>query len=308
MGATVCTSCIAGTYAMAAFGSCLPCSPGSFQPASKSGSCLPCPPNTYSGTAGATSNATCIPCPVDTPFSLSGSSSRSQCSTPSCAPGFWTPPNAVAACAAPCLPGYYCQGGQLIPCERGTARAEEGGTQPASCLPCGPGRFTQFQASATCLPCDAGYIQPLSGQSLCRACPSETYRAELGGNSTEDCLPCPPSMPFAPPASTSLLACTTPPCPAGLYTAPGSVRSCEDLCPTGSFCPPGSVQECPRGTYNSQRGSVTNADCLHSDIGTANPLKGMQACPICEKGQRMRNTEAPSNYVRPYYYWSDRKH
>lgn len=107
---TACTTCAAGSFAVAGSSACTTCPTGSYAVAAGSSSCDSCLPGTYLGSTGGTSAAQCLLCPVGTYAASSRSESCTACprktnatkpgsfACSDCATGYSTRPNGGTEC------------------------------------------------------------------------------------------------------------------------------------------------------------------------------------------------------------------
>jgi len=91
--------------------------------------------------------------------------------------------------------------------------------------------------------------------------------------------------------------CTT--CCEGYY-CPAASLQCVHKCEPGHYCPPGTKQhsqpDCPKGTYNSEEGSTSEADCKACDPGHYCPNPGMTSVGNkCDAGWYCRGGAWPKN-------------
>lgn len=222
-----------------------------------------------------------------------------------CSAGNYCPVNTVSLTTAnTCPAGYFCTGGNtdfggsLPPraCVAGQACAS-GSSTPSIC---GPGTYSENNASSSCTRCSAGTGHLLTGQTSstsCQSCPAGYYcdgtgapiacpigtaSNETGQTSSGTCTPCSIGSFGDTPATR---VCNL--CPSGTYgsTIGLSSRACTGPCTAGYFCPLGSTlstnQSCSTtGSFYCPAGTPQPLACL-DPLNMTGPL----AVPITNRYQ-----------------------
>ena len=308
-----CQPCTAGSFCTE--GRSTPnalCNPGHFCPQGSSGpEQEPCPPGTYLGTFGGSSASSCLNC-----------TAGGYCQRGSVHP-------------LVCPEGHYCTDNldHPIPCPIGTYNNQTGRTVDTQCTACDPGYYcdTEGKNNVTGL-CDPGYYcvsravssAPRDGPTggLCprggycpqgsfffTACPEGTVNNKTGGQTIDECEPCPAGFYCSGSAQTgasdlcdpgyfcngSAITPTQFATPAGYYTPLGS--SAPIACPAGQYAPNatmGSCLECPDGFVCPEQATVDPTPCLggqycaggsfrvnRCDIGYYSPTIGATNSSTC---------------------------
>jgi hypothetical protein len=238
------------------------CAPGYYCPTRSTGpQQQPCPPGTYRTEPKGQSTQSCAAC-------VAGNYCPSATAVPvDCPQGYYCPTSTVNPEACPkgtfgnitglrmqqdctfCPPGEYCDTlGLLAPrglCDPGYYCLEKA----YSSAPTGP------PTGGLCPP--GGYC--VKGSSYPTACPPGTFNNYSGGRSDLDCSACTPGFYCA----GSSNPFPTGPCDAGYYCPANSSKATEVLAPPGTYTPSGSPNPvpCPVGTYNTQYGQSSCAQC-----------------------------------------------
>ncbi|XP_014845642.1 PREDICTED: uncharacterized protein LOC106919650 isoform X3 [Poecilia mexicana] len=225
----------------------VPCEAGTYSPAPGAARCLACPRGTLCPSSATREPSTCpaghfcpagtvVPqaCPIGTFNNQTGAHSLSACLP--CPSGVYCSLRGASAPHAPCLQGYFCQGGATVPTPESSETFLRNGLCPV-------GHY-----------CPAGSLTPLP-------CPAGSIRNATGGVSMESCFACPAGHY----CSSEGLASPSGPCSAGFY-CPFDFSSTTPyafLCPKGHFCPEGSALAlpCPTGEYQPNPGSENCVPC-----------------------------------------------
>ncbi len=173
-----------------------PCAAGTYAPAGGAAACLQCPQRFLCAAAGGTvSPAPCpaggwcaagsgtpAPCPIGTASNRTGLASAIECAA--CVAGSFCGSPGLTAPSGLCGPGYFCNGGALVP------RPSDGGLTGG---PCSAG-FVCTNGSTSAVPSipSTGYACPagsfcLAGATAPQACPGGSHQPSTGASS---CLPC----------------------------------------------------------------------------------------------------------------------
>ena len=113
------------------------------------------------------------------------------------------------------LAGMYCpaDSSTAFPCPVGTVAASIGGDSLASCIPCGPGTYSDLLGATSgtacvfcpvgtasrvagasslrnCSTCGPGTYGPSTGLASCTPCPAGTHQPNSGATTLEECLRC----------------------------------------------------------------------------------------------------------------------
>ena len=225
----------------------------------------------------------------------------------------------VAQCTR-CGQGTFCDvegaisGANCALCPAGTFSNATGATDIVDCHPCPQGSASAIPGRPSCDACPRGTYQTLHGATACVECPSGTFSSAIGAQSASTCNQCPTSAPNALPGSTHLASCIPDPqvecptghafnataqvclqCPAGVACPGGS--QARQLCAPGHYCPLGTTVQvlCPRGTFNTQFGSVSASACTPCGQGTFSDMEGATtgaSCALCPAGTFSNSTGA----------------
>lgn len=296
----VCTSCLAGTFAVPGDTACQVCGDGNYSLVGAA-ACAPCQAGTYSVLG------VCRPCPVGA-FSNAASTVCTNCSA-----GTFLQGVVCVNCSAGrySLEGFTaCQ--QCLNLPGNASYSGPGGTNSTNCdYVCNSG-FSLVSADGSCSICSAGYWTSL-GTAACQPCtnlpPNATYRG-VGSNETNCpiscnagyypsrtnaslCLPCA--------AGTRMVAGVCVPCPSGGYSGAGSA-SCLP-CLNGNYALGNATActSCPHPSpYTTFIGRGTNAACsfvcnagsyvfnrtlcVPCVAGTYAPSQGRTVCNVCTGG------------------------
>lgn len=297
----VCTSCLAGTYAVAGDTTCSACGIGNFSLAGAS-ACSPCPNGTYAN-AGV-----CVTCPRGA-FSLSASTVCTNCSAGTmlqagvcvnCSAGWYSTEGSTMCYRCVNLPGnasYAGQGGTNstncdYACNSGFSYVPSDG----SCSICAPGNWTS-RSMVSCQPCtnlppNATYSGVGSNESNCPiSCFSGYYLSRYNASL---CLPCAPG--------TRMVAGVCVPCPVGGYSLGGgstclpcsngnyalgnatACTSCPNQSPYTTFIGRGTNAAC---SFVCSAGSFVfnRTTCVPCTAGTYASTPGRTVCSVCTDGK-----------------------
>ena len=225
---TDCSSCSAGSFAVAGATSCSQCPKGTYldTPNGKDLSeCKSAPAGTYTSTDG---SATPQKCPAGTFSSAVGATSISTCGT--------------------CPVGHYCPegSGAPVPCPAGKFTNFTGGTNPNVCESCAPGTYLVTPGGSACTPCAAGTFSTVQGatnSSVCGICPAGGY-CPLGSSAVTLCST---GTYSASVSQGSAIACQA--CPQFTYNLVTGATACLPC------------QFCSLGEYRSGCGGSTEGVC-----------------------------------------------
>lgn len=319
LGATVCTSCPAGTFANATGQplchtcprgtftlwtgalQCEGCPLGTYDDNDEGTRCTPCPRGQFSNTTGATS---CQGCPAGTQWTVElGSRSASEC--------------------APCEPGSYlpgqqaAQGFSCYQCPAGSYSEASGASSDQTCQSCPMGKYSDLLGLGSALLCQSCPAGTYSGDSMatsdavCNECPAGTYSDLLGASNVGMCKNCPAGTFSGTEGAESIQRCIH--CPAGTYSEyEGVVQESECFsCPAGKFssitglnssllcinCPAGTFSlmegmnssfaclKCPVGKFSSAEGAVSEVFCMDCLPGSYADEEGQSLCNLCPEGK-----------------------
>lgn len=283
-----CQSCSSGSYCNTKGASAVtgPCDPGFY---CNSGSTSSRPRNTSEGGGRCTQGFYCP----------SGSSSAVSCD-----PGSYCPDDQMSAVAGDCYNGYYCTSeatsptptdgttgnicsaqyycpaGSSIPtqCDTGLFIPYTGASADTECLPCTPGFYCDGDAVTPLKDCPVGYYCPGGDTSPTYEC-DRGYMCPL--NSAE------PTLCLAGTYQPDSIQGTCLTCDAGFYCNLGAYA--QTLCPKGYYCTSGTTYAyqypCPVGTYNSNIGMSSLADCTDCPGGKYCSTQGAEAYTgLCSAG------------------------
>ena len=306
-GNTATTKCAANEYPNENHDGCLPCPEGASSSAGASACTFKCLAGNYfnKGTCSAcTQNHYCpqgtidpIPCPEGS-FSLTG---QSKCTT--CADGTYWDPNKGSCLNCPA--GSACKNGLETKCPEGTnsgAKASECitcdpgqyfNTSTGKCTLCAKGKYSKGGIVTACSACDPGTIAPETGMAECIKCAAGTYTS---GSTRTTCAACGDKKYSTEVGATSANTCKT--CEAGYFCKNDcakviGTKECNQAqeCPAGHYCPAVSSAgiACPKGTYRSETGGKTKADCSPCPYGTYTNTTGSVMCLSCKDGDFSSN-------------------
>eukprot|EP00767_Chilomastix_cuspidata_P000870 gnl/Chilomastix_cuspidata/1248.p1 GENE.gnl/Chilomastix_cuspidata/1248~~gnl/Chilomastix_cuspidata/1248.p1 ORF type:complete len:6697 (-),score=752.02 gnl/Chilomastix_cuspidata/1248:22-17397(-) len=276
------------------------CEPGSYLAAvggTKQGDCTDCPAGNYCSGGKEGIDGDCEvgyycpvyssspqqePCPAGTYNNLTNAEDSDWCVM--CPEGYYCP----EATSEPedCPQGYYCPPGIEfpIPCPPGTYSPSFNLGKLEECTVCPTGRYCAGLASLTptglCEPgyycisgafspipigntghiCDAGYYCEL-GALRQEPCSPGYYNPDVGGKSSDSCLPC----------------------PAGKY-CDGTTSSPTGACEAGYYCvgiATNAQQYIVQPGYYSETGASEASPCEPSEY---NPNPGQSSCTECPEG------------------------
>eukprot|EP00762_Andalucia_godoyi_P001952 ANDGO_06101.mRNA.1 hypothetical protein len=164
---------------------------------------------------------------------------------------------------------------------------------------------TYMLPSGACELCPAGSYYNSSGQqSNCTLCPSGTFSAAVGANSSTTCSLCGAGSFGNSTGGTSASSCYL--CPAGSFSAVDGATSCT-LCAAGTYSnvsgassamacfayPAGSFslasgsatcQLCAAGTFGNTTGASSASSCFECAAGSYATLDGSATCTLCDAG------------------------
>ncbi|MFN0094233.1 MAG: thrombospondin type 3 repeat-containing protein [Dehalococcoidia bacterium] len=272
-GATVATTCAAGTYQPnEAQTSCLNAPPGSFASGTGNTTATLCALGSF---AANPASALCTPAPADRYVDVEGAVAASLCPMGTTTNGA-TGSDDASDCVAP-----------EVPCGPGSYSA----TGFTPCTPAPAGSFVSTSGATTATLCDAGFYQPDEAQTLCLDAPAGTYAAGTGNvNATQcatgtyqdqagqaSCIPAPADTYVDSQGATSATAC-----PANTSTngATGSDQASDcipDQCGPGYFSATGNAPctEAPAGTFVATFGAMAATFC---SIGYYQPNSAQTNC------------------------------
>jgi len=283
-GSNTCVKCHAGTRSNEASNStsCVPCLPGTYNPADAQSSCSECAPGRFSKDPSANQ---CQECEMGKFANISGQSICSECS-----PGFYTLGRGSMRCEQ-CSPGSYSSSDAAFsctPCPRGQYQPSFGSS---SCLVCPIGSFQSSISQARCDECPIGEFSSSPNSVACTRCPAGFYNS--ASNSTA-CLACPPGQYSQLTAMDRCLSCvsgTYSPaynstlclnCVAGKFARTNGMSQCES-CPAGTYSLQKAAEclKCEAGRYSGADSSTTCTDCA---AGHEQPASGASDCVECQPG------------------------
>ncbi|NXD42653.1 WBC30 protein, partial [Copsychus sechellarum] len=189
--------CPAGFYCPEGSEFPIPCSPGSFSPASGKGQaadCQLCPAGHSCSGPGAQTPELCPaghfclpgttfstehPCPKGTFGPRAGATSESDCEP--CPAGMYCSAPGLSQPSGFCYPGYHCAKGAVSPAPfkhrvRSSSPCPSDGIRGYRC----PSGSYCPAGSALELPCEPGTFSPVPGASACLPCPAGTSCARAG--------------------------------------------------------------------------------------------------------------------------------
>ncbi|CAM9131044.1 unnamed protein product, partial [Ectocarpus fasciculatus] len=267
------------------------CDPGYYCPPGSTGpQQIPCPPRHYRPEFGGGDIADCSLCVAGTygaSFGLRRSEECTLCGAGTycdgygltefrglCSPGFYcisgvntSTPYALAirndtgvGFGDICPVGHYCPLGSGLPtpCPSGRYNGQHGKVRESDCVLCSPGYYCAGLANVKPTgTCEIGYYCPAGSIS------SREYEAPLGGytdiRGSSNYTECVPGFYQSMYAQDSCIQC-----PEGYYCPNNAMMTFQHtLCPAGYFCPLQSQtpERCPIGTYSSQTGLHSSAQC-----------------------------------------------
>ena len=188
-GSSACTPCPAGTFATGLVGSCTACGAGKYSLEGVT-ACSYCLAGKYGTMLGSPSSGNCLDCGYGKYNPVQGADDPSDCL--SCASGTYTGVNGTTNCSE-CGVGSFAvtEASVCSLCSPGTfaaARASSCGVCPPGlfstpdspiCLACAPGEYNDRNASANCSLCEAGRYAT-GGTSGCLTCTYGTYSSGSG--------------------------------------------------------------------------------------------------------------------------------
>ena len=217
----------------------------------------------------------CLPCPKGTYEDRNSSIACKECAVgryqdvkgslecKECASGRFESDIGSLGCDL-CVAGQYSKQGAYVclKCELGRYQNASGSS---SCLKCPSGRFQDQEGSLECKECPEGTQQPLEGQARCDGCPPGT-RSVVDGND---------------------LSCVN--CTVGRYQSFFAQAECVD-CPRGRYADQEGLQVCKRcegNTFQDREGQTSCMNCPPAQ--TSNALK--DGCDACPDGTVLSGTE-----------------
>ena len=256
------------------------CSSGHFCPEGATVE-IPCPSGTFSNASGNAEVDDCLLCTAG--FYCNGRGLTAP--TGECSSGYYCPEGQTDATPLEfvCTPGHFCEAGSpiLYECLPGTFQAMRA---QSSCDECPSGYYCDpfesifnngsssndsllaSEGISTPVICPPGYYC-LAGTRLANElpCPRGTFSNTSGLSSEAQCKDCVPGMFCEEPALTQ----PSGNCSAGYICSFGAISSTPSdnttgmLCPEGRYCIEGSSSGalCPIGTFNSELGLTSAAEC-----------------------------------------------
>jgi len=299
-GASVCFSCMRGTFAdkngstacqLSGAGSYVPstgqttstlCAAGTFQFMGGSSTCILCAAGHFQTAAGSTACTACLP---GYHQHMKGGNRCIQCSR-----GKFSWEEGSIACAD-CESGSF----QEWPASTTCSRCEQGHAQAmhgqSHCVVCHEGTFQLAMGSSLCLECPKGAYQNLQGATVCLECLSGKYQAFTGAPHPENCTVCPPGSYSA---GIGMTACIH--CAAGTHASSTGSTQCTD-CRAGTYQSSSAASAClacPRGTQGYDTGVSVEAGCYPCPKGAFGNESGQTACQICPPGKHQPTPYASS--------------
>jgi hypothetical protein len=269
--------------------SCIPCSPGSYQPLNST-TCLLCEPGSYSSRT--TSN--CTKCPIHTFTSMSGSTECYKCED-------YSDTLNIGSSKCDCTMGATpSQNGKCIPCTPGSYQPF---LNSDHCKLCEPGSYSSMPGTIhNCTKCTFNTFAPASGSTECFACENYSEALNMGSSrcnctmgatldSGGKCLPCTPGS-YQPVDSTTCKLCEQ-----GTYSSmPGTIHNCTK-CTFNTFAPASGSTECfacenysealnmGSSRCNCTMGATLDSGgkCLPCTPGSYQPVNST-TCKLCEQG------------------------
>jgi len=186
-----------------------------------------------------------------------------------------------------CSLGKWSPSGGTIPIQPGEDQDIHG---CAYSCPIGSIGTSPYHSSAEdCSRCPEGQYCPSKGLAAGVSCSAGMHMPATGSIFNTSCIPCSPGQFNDQPGRG---ACN--PCPGGTYSEDVGATRCTD-CSAGGYCPEAEggafsrlvYKYCPRGTWNNQRGSSSNASCTSCPIGKASTREGANGastCQLCRTG------------------------
>ncbi|VDP23638.1 unnamed protein product [Soboliphyme baturini] len=166
-----CVLCPPGTYRKNE-NDCVQCPLGTYQDESGQMKCKECPLGTTTFHHGMVNSTYCVAMCQNGTFSTTG-----VVPCRSCPVGTFSPTNITAGFTT-------CE-----KCQNGTFMVVAGSKSSSMCRkPCDVGEYS-WSGLQPCSQCPVNYYQPNTGQVGCIECPSKTYTARPGANSSADCVP-----------------------------------------------------------------------------------------------------------------------
>ena len=251
-------TCNAGSTGGGGTTACTLCVAGTFKVATGPAACTLCLADWYSTDIGATSDK-CQQCPENS-MAPPGSDEKTDCV---------------------CKPGYT-------------------GPNGGPCVACPAGKFKTVQGSAACSDCPSHTYSTATAKtdSTCSSCPTNAVTLQTGSNVLSQCV-C--NLGFTGPNGGTCTACV-----AGKFKDATGDAACT-LCLANTYQPlttqvaASSCIACPFANLESPAGSALLTDCQCSAgffpvsgengkacsqcfAGRFKPLKGPQACTLCQNG------------------------
>ena len=175
-GTSGCSTCSAGTYAVAGSSSCTTCPTGKYSASDGASACTSCAVGEYASTTGATS---CSTCASGAYSSVAGSSSCTTCTS-----GQYSAASGVSSCSS-CSTGHFSADGasSCTSCSAGTYGSTAGAS---ACTSCSSGQYSAASSASSCSTCSMGHYSS-DGASSCATCSAGTYAATAGSSSCSSC-------------------------------------------------------------------------------------------------------------------------
>jgi hypothetical protein len=151
------------------------------------------------------------------------------------------------------------------------------------------GTSPDHSSAEDCSRCPEGQYCPSTGLTAGVNCSAGTHMPATGSSNEKSCIPCSPGQFNHQPGRAACNAC-----PGGSYSEDVGFTRCTD-CSAGGYCPEAEggassrlvYKYCPRGTWNNQRGSISNASCTSCPVGKASSREGANSastCQLCRTG------------------------
>nr|XP_047130962.1 uncharacterized protein LOC100202447 isoform X1 [Hydra vulgaris] len=228
-----------------------------------------CPAGTFGSSVGLNNESNCTPCPEGW-----------YCPTPGlpnaykkCSAGHWCIERSIESSpnnqtyGVLCPKGYFCPEGIPIACPNGTYQPVDGRKNRDDCKDCDPGYYcgttALYNMSGKCnagFYCIGGATKPNPNDGFTgNICPAGSF-CEEGSKWYSPCK----NGTFT--NFTASALCEV--CPEG-YMCTGQVA--PDLCEQGYYCLKGTgynKMPCPEGTYGSQKGLISIAQCTPCTAGS----------------------------------------
>lgn len=256
---------------------------------------IPCPPGYFLGSESGSSPQSCIPC---SPGTFNPHSGRTNDSCITCPAGSLSVDLAATSCGACPAGGFCAlEGAASIrqtyePCKAGTYNPREGSSSSADCIDCPLGTANPIPGSSqpdACLVCLPGSFSNVTGQPMCTLCPAGTYQAGRGATKCDVC----PVGAYCPTGSSTPIFC-----PTGTRQPVEGGRSQADClgCAPGFWCTSGAAVECLVGFYSAQVNATNETACERCprDSTTLAPASTSRSQCVCQSG-RYNNETTPGS-------------